>query len=109
MGGFKSTSNYGTTPYGMAAANLFFQLPIPTGIFGLYADAGIFHNGVALHEAFQLGAGIRINDMLGIYFPIWMSKELNDSFGVSKYAEKIRFTLKMNIFNKPLNLAGILQ
>lgn len=107
MGGFKTTSYYGTTAYGLATVNLYAQLPIPTGIFGIYADAGVFDNGVSMNEAFQFGAAIRIRDIFGVYFPIWMSKELNDSFGVSKYPEKIRFTLKMNMLNKPMNLSNL--
>lgn len=108
MGGFKSTSNYGTSAIGMAAANLYVQLPLPTGIIGLFADAGVFHNGVGPREAYQFGAAIRLSNYFGIYFPIWMSKELNDSFGVSKYGEKIRFTLKLNLINKPLNLSNFI-
>jgi hypothetical protein len=49
-----------------------------------------------------MGLALRISSAFGVYFPLWMSKELNDSFGNSKYAEKIRFTLKMNIVNKGL-------
>jgi len=104
MGGFKTTSNYGTTGTGMATANLYFQLPILPSIIGLYADAGVFDNGKKLESALNTGIGIRMKNVFGIYFPIWMSKELNDSFGNSKYVEKIRFTLKFNIANKTLNL-----
>jgi hypothetical protein len=109
MGGFRSTSNYGTSSIGMAAANLYFQLPLRGGIFGLYADAGVFHNGVGINEAYQFGGAIKFGDVFGVYFPIpiWMSKELSDSFGVSKYPEKIRFTLNFNLFNKQINIADM--
>lgn len=109
MGGFKSASYYGTSSIGLMAANLYFQLPIPTGIFGIYADAGAFHNGIGLNQVYQLGGAIRLGDFVGLYFPIWMSQELNDSFGENaKYGQKIRISLKMNLLNKPLNLSSLL-
>jgi len=108
MGGFKTTSYYGTSSVGMAATNFYFQLPIPTGIFGVFADAGLFHNGISVQSAIQVGLGVKLGTVFGVYFPLWMSKELDDSFGNSSYAEKIRFTLNLNQLNKPLQLNGIL-
>lgn len=108
QGGFRSTSYYGTTAYGIIAANYYLQLPIPTGIFGIFADAGSFHNGVSMNQAFQAGAAIRLGDFFGVYFPLYMSKQLNDSYGNSPYSEKVRFTLKFNLLNKPLNLNSLL-
>jgi hypothetical protein len=103
MGGFKSTSYYGTTTSWMATANLYVQLPIPKLKFiGYYLDAGVFNNEITVNSAINMGLAMRISNAFGVYFPLWMSKELNDSFGNSKYAEKIRFTLKMNIVNKGL-------
>lgn len=110
MGGFKSTSWFGTTTNWMATSNLYCQLPIPKlGIFGLFADAGVFSNGISLNSAINTGVGIRLAKIFGLYFPIWMSKELDDSFGNSKYAEKIRFTLKINVVNKGLKLSSLLN
>lgn len=109
MGGFKSTSWYGITTNWMATSNLYFQLPIPkVGIFGLFADAGVFSNGVSVNSVLNTGVGVRIAKVFGLYFPVYMSKELNDSFGNSKYAEKVRFTLKMNLVNKGLSLNSLL-
>jgi hypothetical protein len=108
MGGFKSTSYYGTTSNWMATTNLYFQLPIPkVGIFGLFADAGVFHNGTSVNSVLNTGIGVRIAKVFGLYFPLYMSTELDDSFGNSKYGEKIRFTLKMNIVNKGLSLNSL--
>jgi hypothetical protein len=78
-------------------------LPIPRLKFiGYYLDAGVFKNEITVNSAINMGLALRISSAFGVYFPLWMSKELNDSFGNSKYAEKIRFTLKMNIVNKGL-------
>lgn len=110
MGGFKSTSYYGTTAHWMGAGNLYVQLPIPKlGIFGLFADIGTFYNGVSVNSAINTGAAIRFGKVFGMYFPIWMSKELDDSFGNSRYAEKIRLTLKLNVVNKGLKLSSLLN
>lgn len=110
MGGFKSTSFYGATTHWMASGNLYCQLPIPKiGIFGLFADAGAFHNGKTVNTAFNAGLGIRLGKIFGLYFPIYMSKELEASFGNSNYAEKIRFTLKLNVVGKGLKLSSLLN
>jgi hypothetical protein len=55
------------------------------------------------------GVGMRFGKVFGLYFPVWMSKELNDSYGNSSYAEKIRFTLKMNIVNKGIKLSSLMN
>lgn len=114
MGGFKSTSYYGTSSIGLASANLFFQFPLKTGLLGFFADAGVFHNGINIQEAYQFGLGVRVSDFFGVYFPLYMSDKLLQSYGVDnlysgnkKYGEMIRFTLKMNVFNKPLNLSQL--
>ena len=108
MGGFKSTSWYGTSSNWMASGNLYFDLPIPKiGFLGLYADYGVFSNGVSVNSAINTGVGVRFGKVFGLYLPVWMSKELNDSFGNSPYAEKIRFTLKFNPVNRNLNLTSL--
>jgi hypothetical protein len=110
MGGFKSTSWFGTTTNWMATTNLYVQLPVPKlGFLGIYADAGAFHNGVSVNSAINTGIGLRISKVFGIYFPVWMSKQLQDSFGNSKYAEKIRFSIKLNIVNKGLSFSSLLN
>jgi hypothetical protein len=111
MGGFKSTSySYGITTNWMATTNLYVQLPIPKlGIFGAFVDFGAFSNGVSVNTAINTGLAVRFGKIFGLYFPVWMSKELNDSFGNSRYAEKIRFTLKFNPINKSLKLGSLLN
>ena len=110
MGGFKTSSWYGTTTNWMATTNLFVQLPLPRlGFLGAYADAGAFSNGVSINSAFDAGIGVRLSKFFAVYFPIWMSKELDDSFGNSSYGEKIKFVLRLNIVNKGLNLSSLLE
>ena len=93
----------------MMAANFYMQLPIPTGIFGVFADYGGFHDGTEIRTTFQTGLGIRLGEFVGFYFPLYMTQELNDSFGSgAKYGEKIRVTLKLNLLNKPLHLSKLL-
>jgi hypothetical protein len=110
MGGFKNSSFFGTTTDWMATTNLYAQLPIKKlGFLGFYADAGAFSNGVSVNSAFDAGLGIRLSNVFGVYFPVWMSKELADSFGNSSYGEKIKFILRINLVNKGLTLNSILQ
>lgn len=113
MGGFKSTSNYGTTQGTMIAGNLYFQLPIKTGLFGAFMDAGtVEQNGSFSDVAINTGLGIRISNFFGVYFPLWMTNDLVNSYGTNalfdEYGKKIRFTLHLNLVNKPLSLSSIL-
>lgn len=100
MGGFRTTSYYGTTDRWMATGNMWLQFPYIPKLFGAFVDAGIFHNGTSTSTAVNVGVGMKLADIFGVYFPLWMSKELSDSFGNSNYGEKIRFTLNINIANK---------
>lgn len=108
MGGFKSTSNYGSTSQWMTSGNLYLQLPLKPGIFGVFADAGGFQNGNVFYAAFNTGLGVRLGKVFGVYFPLYMSKNLEDAYGNAKYGEKIRFTLKMNFINKPFSLGSFM-
>jgi hypothetical protein len=119
MGGFKSTSYYGTTSDLMTTGNIYLQLPIKPGIFGVFADFGAFwnntgstgantgNNSIKVNTAADAGLAIRISNFLGVYFPLWMSNELDQSFGNSNYLTKVRFTMKFNIMNKSINLSGL--
>lgn len=108
MGGFRSTSYYGTTDRWMATGNLWLQLPYIPNFFGIFADVGVFDNGFSIHSAVNTGIGVRLADAIGIYFPIWMSKELSDSYGNSKYGSKIRLTLNINIFKRPFSINNLI-
>jgi hypothetical protein len=109
MGGFKSTAWYGSTADWMATSNIYCQLPIPKiGVFGVFCDFGVFSNGVSVNSAVNTGIGVRFGKVFGLYLPVWMSKELSDSFGNSRYSEKIRFTLKLNPFNGDLKIGNLL-
>lgn len=112
MGGFKSTSGFGTTSTAMATGNLYVQLPIKTRIFGAFFDAGVYDDGIGLSNVIMnTGLAVRLGDIFGVYFPMWMSDELNTSFGTTntfdKYGEKIRFVLRLNLINQPINLSNL--
>lgn len=109
MGGFKSTSNFGTTPYTMMTANFYFQFPLKPNIFGLFADIGTFYNGKSFEGAMNTGLAVRIGKVFGVYFPIWMNQQMEAAYPTQNYAHRIRFTLKMNIQNKPLNFMKLLN
>lgn len=113
MGGFKSTSNFGSTTGTMVAGNLYVQLPLKTGLLGAFFDAGSYDTGSGMSDVMMnTGLAIRMGDIFGIYFPLWMSEDLVTSYGSNnifdQYGRKIRFTLKLNLINKPINLSSIL-
>ena len=118
MGGFKSTSgsvNFGYSDSFMATANMYLDLPIPTGnLIGAFFDVGTFRQNNAFSDpVLNTGLGIRLGDIFGIYFPLWMSRDLLDTYGVNNamfdnYGQKIRFTLRFNLVNKPLNLSSLI-
>ena len=113
MGGFKSTSNYGTTTGTMIAGNLYFDLPIKPGLLGVFMDAGTFEqNGAFSDVAINTGLGVRLGSIFGLYFPMWMSDDILSSYNTQsvfdEYGKKIRFTLHLNLVNKPFNLSSLL-
>lgn len=108
QGGFKSTSTLGTSSIGIGSGNLYVQLPVKgLGFLGLFADMGVYHDGTKLNSLANTGVGIRLGSIFGIYFPIWMSSQLENSYPNLNYAERIRFTLKFNPFNQPLKIKGL--
>ncbi|XOV67466.1 MAG: M1 family metallopeptidase [Fluviicola sp.] len=114
MGGFKSTSYYGNTSGTMIAGNLYLDLPIKTGLIGAFFDAGTYTDwtGAMAPVALNTGLGVRLGNFFGIYFPMWMSDEMLNSFNTDgvfdEYGKKIRFTMHFNLVNKPFNLSSVL-
>lgn len=107
FGGFHSTSFFGTTSFWMASTNLYLDLPLKPGIFGVFCDAGTFYDGTSVKTAMNTGIGIRFSDFLGIYFPLWRSANMGDLY--TSYGQQIRFTLKLNIVNKGLSLSNLMN
>lgn len=110
MGAFKNSGNdMLTTNQWMASGNIYIQLPVKPGIFGVFADFGGFQRGNTFYKEYiNTGIGVRLGKIFGVYFPVYMSKNLEDTYGNAKYGEKIRFTLKMNFINKPFSLGNFM-
>ena len=110
MGGFRTTNNFGSTTTWLTAANVYVDLPLKPGIFGVFADFGGFDVNKTVYGVMNTGIGVRLGKTVGIYFPVWMSKNLADAYSATnaKYGEKIRFTFKMNIINKPFLLSNFI-
>ncbi|NVK63869.1 MAG: hypothetical protein HWE22_04750 [Flavobacteriales bacterium] len=109
MGGFRSTTNFGMTDQWMLTGNAWIQFPYLPKMFGAFVDAGIFRFGSVNRTAFNAGLGMKISNVFGLYFPLWMSKDLEDSFVNASYGEKIRFTLNFNIANKSHQLSKLIN
>lgn len=108
QGGFKTTSTYGTTNGSLFATNLYLELPyIP--MVGLYADFGLFDNAGTMESASDAGLALRVSKYLGVYFPIYESDNLTNSYPAgTKYGEKIRFTLTLTGFSISKLMQGVL-
>ena len=117
MGGFRSTAGsgasgyFGTSTGWMTAANFYIETPIGPKIFGLYADFGVFDQAYSSKptQAYDLGLAMRLGKVFGIYFPIVQSENIEKAYDSKNYAERIRFTLKFNLTNKPLDFMKLLQ
>lgn len=98
----------GSSTTWMTASNVYFQLPLKPGIFGAFADFGLFEdlNGNT-QSVMNAGLGVKLSNTFGIYFPLYQSSYFGDLF--TNYGQKIRFTLKMNIVNKGLSLSNLLN
>jgi len=100
MGGFSSASNFGATNQWMATGNLYFQIPIKPNMFGVFIDFGTVQLGTKNYGLFNTGLALKLGDVFGVYFPIYMNDVLENSFGSKKYSERIRFSLKLNLMTR---------
>jgi hypothetical protein len=116
MGGFRSSIGngksgyFGTTSSWMTTANFYLQSPIGPNIFGIYADFGLFDQAYKSTptQVYDLGLAIRLGTIFGIYFPVVQSDNITKAYSSANYLERIRFTLKFNLTNKPLDLMKLL-
>ena len=110
QGGFKMSSNFGTTDQWMTSANLYFDLPFKPGIFGVFVDAGGFQKNGSFTTVLNTGIGVKLSKMISVYFPVYMSQNLVDTYNATgaSYLEKIRFTIRLNPMNKPFKLSDLL-
>lgn len=116
MGGFRSTVGsgtsgyFGTTTSWMTTANFYLETPIGPKIFGIYADFGLFDQAYSSKpvQAYDLGLAMRLGSTFGIYFPVVQSDNITKAYLTEKYGERIRFTLKFNLTNKPLDIIKLL-
>jgi hypothetical protein len=109
MGGFKSPTNIGTNSDWVAAANFYMQLPALPKVVGIFADAGIYPNGLngKATGAYDAGVALRFGTFFGLYFPVISSQNMEDLYPSKNYTTRIRMTLKLNPVNKPLRLGNL--
>jgi hypothetical protein len=90
----------------MATGNVYAPLPIPRlGFLGLFADGGTFYDGNTINYAYNAGLGLKLGNVVGIYVPLVRSSAMGDP--LVNFSNNIRITLKLNPFNKPINISGL--
>jgi hypothetical protein len=100
MGAFKSGGTILTNRW-MTTANMYAQLPIKRlGFLGVFADLGAVGGDSGTEFVGNIGLGMRLGEVFGVYFPIYSTDNIIQSTGSNAYAERIRFTLKMNLVNQ---------
>lgn len=108
MGGFRTTGNFGTVDQWMTSGNVWLELPYVPKVIGGFVDVGAFYDGFSVKTASNIGVGFQLKDVFGVYFPLWMSSDLDASFGNAAYGQKVKFTFKYNFLQNPPKLGGIL-
>jgi hypothetical protein len=103
QGGFKTVagpgngaSTYGASTTMVGSANFYIDIPyVP--LIGLFADLGVFDSSGTIATVYDFGIALRAEDRFGIYFPLYESDNLANSFlPGTKYVQKIRFTLSLD-------------
>jgi hypothetical protein len=107
FGNLKTGGVSASTNEWMTAGNLYFQLPFKPGIFGIYSDIVTFQKYGKVNTYIDGGLAIRLGKVMGIYFPLIANSTLTDVLP-TKYGERIRFSLKMNIVNTGFSLSNLM-
>jgi hypothetical protein len=93
--------------HGWPQQTMYAPLPVKRlGWIGAFADLGAFGTPGGTEMAVNLGLGVRLGSVFGIYFPLYSTDNLMPVSG--NYGERIRFTLKMNPMHK-LNLRKLIN
>lgn len=103
MGGFRSTTDFGSSSSTMFTVNFFGQLPIPKFKWlGIFADYGMLPSAGSITHVVNTGVGLRFGKFAGVYFPVWASSNIMNSYPDKNYWKQIRFTLRFNPMHKPI-------
>ena len=95
QGGFRSTSGQGISNTMIMAGNANVWLPyLPVMV---YADYGMFDNNGTMEAMWNVGAGLKLGKVFGIYFPFTESANMFPAG--TPYVQKIRFSLRLEGFD----------
>ena len=97
MGGFGSLNSIVSSNW-MSSLNVFSNLPYVNKYIGAFGDLGIINTSGTTNYYADLGIGIKLKTVFGVYFPVVQTKNLGN-LGTN-YSSYIRFNLVMNIVNK---------
>ena len=108
MGGFYSTSNYGSNNNWIGSFNTYISLPVKPNVFGVFLNQGLFPKEQKMDYMLNTGLALKIGDVFGVYFPLYRSSNMGELFK-SNYLDEIRFTLQFNIVESGLSLGGFIN
>ena len=108
MGNFYSTSAIGTNRNWIGSLKIFMALPVKPNIFGLFYNQGLFPEAETMEYMSNAGLALKIGDVIGVYFPLYQSKNMGELFS-SNYLDEIRFTLQFNIVESGINLGSVMN
>lgn len=91
QGGFRSTSGQGVSNTMIVSGNANLEIPYLPVV--LFSDYGMFDNNGSMEAMWNLGLGLKLGKIFGIYFPIIESDNMFPD-GTS-YGQKIRFSLRL--------------
>lgn len=111
MGAIKTPTSYGTNKDWIVAGNFYAQLPYGPGFLGVFADLGFFPSALnnTVLAGYDAGLALRLGNVFGLYFPLYISDGMNNSFASQNYTTRIRMTLHLSITNRGLDLKNLIR
>lgn len=89
LGGFLLNENSKETNEWMMTTRIYADLPIP--LFGVYAETGAVSMQNNIYGVYNLGAGIKIRNFIGVYYSL-----ISNIADIKNFEESFRITLNLN-------------
>ncbi len=104
-GGFFAASDFGIADSWMQSNTLFVGVPTPQlipGQIGAFGNVGVFENSGEQYTSYAMGVGYEIGKYFGLYYAVMESDNLANSYSGSRFGQRLRVTLNIDLFNSGL-------